>query len=68
MVLSWIPHQDNRKFNPKKIDGPEFDSPTKIIESLILRKTVVLSLIPHQDNKKFNPKKIDGPEFDSPPR
>ena len=25
MVLSLIPNQDNRKFNPKKIDGPEFD-------------------------------------------
>ena len=27
----------------------------KIIESLILRKTVVVSLIPHQDKIKFNP-------------
>ena len=26
MVLSLIPNQDNRKCNPKKIDGPEFDS------------------------------------------
>ena len=24
MVLSLIPNQDNRKCNPKKIDGPEF--------------------------------------------
>ena len=25
MVLSLISHQDNRKFNPKKIDGSKFD-------------------------------------------
>ena len=29
MVLSLIPNQDNRKFNPKKIDGPEFDPPPR---------------------------------------
>ena len=60
MVLSLIPNQDNKKFNPKKNSDPQ--------PSLILRKTVVLSLIPHQDNRKFNPKKIDGPEFDPEPR